>query len=185
MQVSIFKHLMDACYLMKYSLDGHDVKYTNISYPLADTLDGSVLVTLSWVVTRKMTHVLSVDRLAIGITTQIQKCKCNVCLPASSTDCFYLQLEQKTLSLQTRNKINYWEAKKSATNMVKPIIHMHLWWQETTCNQDINSNHLNNNHHNKSSYPLNSNNHLNITATILATTSNLIYINNYLSPSTA
>ena len=62
---------MDACYLIKYPLDGHDVKYANISHALADALDASVLVTVSWVVARKMTQVLSVNRMAIEITVTI------------------------------------------------------------------------------------------------------------------
>ena len=52
-------------------MDGHDVKYANISNALADALDASVLVTVSWAVARKMTHVLSVDRMAIEITAPI------------------------------------------------------------------------------------------------------------------
>ena len=100
---------------------------------------------------------------------------------------FYYQLEQEMLALQTQKKISYWEAKKIATNkMISQLIHMHLCWQETTCNQDIN------NHLIKSSYPLNPNSHLNnnpYNNSIPRNSSNLMYNylinNNYLTPSTA
>ena len=62
---------MDVCYLRKYPLDGHDVKYANISHALADAVDASVLVTVPWAVARKMTHMLSVERMDIEITVPI------------------------------------------------------------------------------------------------------------------
>ena len=49
-------------------MDGHDVKYANISHALADALDARVFVTVPGAVAWKMTHVLSVDRMAIEIT---------------------------------------------------------------------------------------------------------------------
>jgi len=50
------------------------------------------------------------------------KCKnCNENHPASSTACFYYKLETETLTIQTREKCSYWEAKSAATKkMVNP-----------------------------------------------------------------
>ena len=55
---------------------------------------------------------------------QWDKPKCRNCgedHPASSIDCFYYKLEQETITIKTREKISYSEAKKIATErMVKP-----------------------------------------------------------------
>ena len=56
--------------------------------------------------------------------SNLVKCKnCNSDHPPSSTDCCYYQLERETLTIQTRSKTSYWEAKNAATNkMVKPTV---------------------------------------------------------------
>ena len=53
---------------------------------------------------------------------EVPKCSnCSEQHPASSRDCFYYQLEQETLTVQTREKISYSEAKRRATDcLVKP-----------------------------------------------------------------
>ena len=99
-----------------------EVLYTNINHALADALDASVLVMVSWDVTRKMTCVKCEKVGHKDYCTNPLKCKnCNTIHPASSTDSFYYQLEQEMLTLKTSNKISYWESKKIATNkMIKP-----------------------------------------------------------------
>ena len=42
--------------------------------------------------------------------------------PASSTDCFYYELEQEIIAVKTREKISYSEAKKIAIEKNKPQI---------------------------------------------------------------
>ena len=49
----------------------------------------------------------------------VTKChNCGEAHPASSRDCFYYKLEQETVTVQTRERISYLEAKKCTTDKV-------------------------------------------------------------------
>ena len=43
---------------------------------------------------------------------------CQEAHPASSRECFYYEFEKETLTIQTRNRISYYEAKKIARNNI-------------------------------------------------------------------